>query len=144
MAWGQAVAFQGTVAVVYPETDEPAYRVVFESVIQGIRNRIGPSQIQTYALTAATKSVIVSSLSLAHQPISNTYGRGTMIASSVGQRHPPKWGDRHGWGTSRGVFAQHLWYWFQYRDERGGSLVFLAYCWEQMAGSTLPPARMWN
>ena len=67
-----------------------------------------------------------------------------MIASSVGQRHPPKWGDRHGWGTSRGVFAQHLWYWFQYRDERGGSLVFLAYCWEQMAGSTLPPARMWN
>ena len=56
MAWGQAVAFQGTVAVVYPETDEPAYRVVFESVIQGIRNRIGPSQIQTYALAAATKA----------------------------------------------------------------------------------------
>ena len=56
MAWGQAVAFQGTVAVVYPETDEPAYRVVFESVIQGIRNRLGPSQIQTYALAAGTKA----------------------------------------------------------------------------------------
>ncbi|MGH8589609.1 MAG: ABC transporter substrate-binding protein [Gammaproteobacteria bacterium] len=56
MAWGQAVAFQGTVAVVYPEPDEPAYRAVFESVIQGIRNRLGPSQIQTYALAGATKT----------------------------------------------------------------------------------------
>jgi hypothetical protein len=37
MTWDQALAFQGTVAVVYPETDDPAYRVVFESVIQSLR-----------------------------------------------------------------------------------------------------------
>jgi hypothetical protein len=36
MTWGQALAFQGTVAVVYPETDDPAYRVVFGSVIQSL------------------------------------------------------------------------------------------------------------
>ena len=37
MTWGQALAFQGTVAVVYPETDDPAYRVVFESVIKSLQ-----------------------------------------------------------------------------------------------------------
>ena len=37
MTWSQALAFQGTVAVVYPETDDPAYRVVFESVIQSLQ-----------------------------------------------------------------------------------------------------------
>ena len=37
MTWGQALAFQGTVAVVYPETDDPDYRVVFESVIQSLQ-----------------------------------------------------------------------------------------------------------
>ena len=37
MTWRQALAFQGTVAVVYPETDDPAYRVMFESVIQSLQ-----------------------------------------------------------------------------------------------------------
>ncbi len=56
MAWGHATAFQGMVAVAYPEPDEPAYRAVFESAIQGIRIRLGPSHIQTYALAGATKT----------------------------------------------------------------------------------------
>jgi hypothetical protein len=37
MTWGQPLAFQDTVAVVYPETDDPAYRVMFESVIQSLQ-----------------------------------------------------------------------------------------------------------
>lgn len=41
-------------------------------------------------------------------------------------------------GVPRGVFAQHLRYWFQFRDERGETLAFVAYCWEQMAGSSPP------
>jgi len=38
-----------------------------------------------------------------------------MIAWSVGQRHPPNGGTDMGLGYLRGVFAQHLRYWFQYR-----------------------------
>jgi hypothetical protein len=73
------LAFQATVAVVYPETDEPAYRVVFESVIQGIRNRLGPSQIQTYALAAGTKAPGALKAWLAKQTTARalvTLGRG--------------------------------------------------------------------
>ncbi|MGH9197726.1 MAG: hypothetical protein ACRD1T_18535 [Acidimicrobiia bacterium] len=50
LASSQALATDTSVAVIYPEAQESAYRVVFESVLQGIRNRLGSNRIQVYPL----------------------------------------------------------------------------------------------
>ncbi|MGH8652204.1 MAG: ABC transporter substrate-binding protein [Gammaproteobacteria bacterium] len=50
LASSQALATDTSVAVIYPEAQESAYRVVFQSVLQGIRNRLGSNRIQVHPL----------------------------------------------------------------------------------------------
>jgi len=53
LAPSPVTARQGSVAVIYPKTEEAAYRRIFESVLEGIRQRLGRDRLEVYPLQGA-------------------------------------------------------------------------------------------